>query len=249
MGSFRTPVNWKDDEGAALAVALIFIMAVGIMLTVGLSKTSSTAQTGYLLRHQAQAQYAADGGVDRALQVLRSDLPHNPPKFCTGLTGPDTNPVDLTGSDTALPDHGGLNLNGRVVHYSCQTLAGSVSTPGSPNNTNYAIVTTDTAPGSLTTSNGVGNPIPVDGAIYLGNVPDDQTVKKEIDVSHGGLVVYDNGDFDTCTQHLAAEAGDIVTAPTASRTCTAQAPIDAIPHVVLPAAPASVGANPFVDVK
>src|SRR3954452_14343189 len=96
-----------DDEGAALIIALIFIMVVGIMITVGLSKTSSTAQSGYLLRNQAQAQYAADGGIDRALQVLRSDLSSNPPTSCTGLSGPDGSPVDLTGKS----DGSGLSLN------------------------------------------------------------------------------------------------------------------------------------------
>jgi hypothetical protein len=250
MVSIRAAVWRKDDEGAALAVALIFLLAVGIMITIGLTKTSSTAQAGYLLRNQAQAQYAADGGVDRALQVLRSDLSNSTPTLCTGLSGPDPGPVDLTASgNSALPDTGGLALNGRTVHYSCQTIAGNVPTPGGQNNTNFAIVTTDSSPGSITTANAVGNPIPVDGTIYLGNYPLNAGLKKEIDISDGGLVAYDNGNFDTCSAKLKTEATDIVTSSTASRTCTAQKPIDAFVHVILPAAPSTVPATPYVDVS
>src|SRR4051812_45700638 len=60
--------RYRQDEGAALMVALIFILVVGILVTAALSKTGAVLQSDYLVRQQAQMHFAVDAGIERALQ-------------------------------------------------------------------------------------------------------------------------------------------------------------------------------------
>src|SRR4051794_18459169 len=93
---FRLPSQGRREEGAALMVALIFILVVGILVTAALSKTGAVLKSDYLVRQQSQLQYAADAGIERALQVLRDDVSSNPAHFCPTKTAPGAAEVDMT---------------------------------------------------------------------------------------------------------------------------------------------------------
>src|SRR3954454_13884410 len=72
----------RDDSGAALMVALIFILVVGLIVTAALSKSGAVLRSDYLVRDTAQVQYGSDAAVDRALQLLRDDLKGGNPTIC-----------------------------------------------------------------------------------------------------------------------------------------------------------------------
>ena len=52
---FRSPCRRRPegDEGAALVVALIFIMVVGVMVTAALSKSGAVLQTDERVLHRS----------------------------------------------------------------------------------------------------------------------------------------------------------------------------------------------------
>src|SRR5690349_11038748 len=102
----------RQDEGAALAVALIFMLVVGILITAALSKSGAVLKSDYLVRQQAQMQYAADAGIERALQVLRDDVSASPAHYCPKTTPAASADVSMTGSaDPNSKDPGGLSFN------------------------------------------------------------------------------------------------------------------------------------------
>src|SRR5437763_14430463 len=107
--------RFRQDEGAALMVALIFILVVGILITAALSKTGEVLQADYLVRQQAQVQYAADAGIERALQVLRDDVDSNPAHFCPTATAAGAPDTDMTStSNPNSKDPGGLAFNANL---------------------------------------------------------------------------------------------------------------------------------------
>jgi len=247
------------DDGMALAVALIFILVVGIMVTAALSKTGAVLKTDYLVRQQSQVQYAADAGIERALQVLRDDVSSNPAHFCPTTTAPGATDVDMTSSsDPSSKDPGGLAFNVNLgvsgspplrVHYACHTLAGGVpddtqfTTPG------FAIVTTGNkttggVDGTLSTTNGVGSTLDVNGPIYMAGKGAIGDFNKTITISNGDFVEFDKGDLAGCTSNLKTIAptdgsGKIIigTPATYSSTCAAETPVEAVQTTNLPAAP------------
>src|SRR3954471_1719668 len=152
-----------SDDGSALAIALVFLMMVGIIITAALNKSGMTAKTGLIVRDQTQVQYAADAGVDRALQVLRSDL-DGTPRLCTDAASETTDTAMTNPSTPGVVDSGGFSVDGHVVQYSCRTLIGSTATSGDPKNSNFAIVATGGSATSglnhaFTVSNGNGKPL------------------------------------------------------------------------------------------
>lgn len=227
----------RSDEGAVLIVAMIFVMVVGLLISVALTKSGSVAKAGLDVREATQMQYAADSAADRALQILRSDLAKPTPTLCTGLTKPET-PQDLGAAGYPF------SLNGHSVTYTCETVQGSVARPDDSKNSNYAIVTTSQTANSLTFQGGTA--ITIDGAIYLGGTEANAALNKVITVTKGGVVEFDQGNFTACTNSLDALTQLKVSAGW-TKVCGAQTPTEAIPHFSLPAAPANT--NPaFSDV-
>src|SRR3954469_14505696 len=116
-GPMRSPLRHRpksagSEEGAALAVALIFILVVGIMVTAALNKSGSVLKTDLLVRQQSQLQYAADAGIDRAMQVLRDDVSSNPAHYCPTTTAAGSPDSVMTNSgDPNSKDPGGLTFN------------------------------------------------------------------------------------------------------------------------------------------
>lgn len=231
----RLASRHHNDEGAALLMALIFLMVVGLLISVALTKSGSTAQAGTNLREQTQLQYTSDAGIDRALQLLRSDLSRSGgPHYC----------VTTGSSATDFGDSGGLSVGngGHTTHYSCQTVAGSADGIGSSKKTvNYAVVTTGGGH-AFTTSNAVGgsNPLPIDGSIYLSGDETNADVSKQVTVTKGQVVEYQdpaNRSLGECQDSLDALTNLTVLTQGNVKACTLQPVKDVIPQPVLPSVP------------
>lgn len=244
-------------------VALIFILVVGIMITAALSKTGAVLKSDYLVRSQTQVQYAADAGIERALQVLRDDVSTDPAHFCPQATAAGAPDTDMTkSSDPSSQDPGGLSFNsnlsdsnnphaGLKVHYSCHTLAGGVPDNNQFDNFGFSIVTTggQKAGGvdrTLSTSNGAGKDLTVDGSVYIAGKAATADFNKNITVSNGDFIEFDQGNLQGCLTNLKSLApangsGPIIVPTSAqhSATCGSETPLDAIPTPNLPAAPAA----------
>lgn len=227
------------DEGVALVIVLVFMLVVGIMVSVSLSKAETTADSGIQLKDRTQTQYALDGGVERALQLMRADVSGattaNPASLCTSASG---TPTDIT------VESPGLTLNGHTVHYSCQTLAGTTTNQGDSGQTNFAVVLTDTGTDALTTQSGQAtgqtstcdNPngaLKVGGSVYFAGDETNSGATKRVIVCGGDIVQSST----TCTDAGLAALTNVVRDPDYLKACTEQTVSQAVPTVVLPQAP------------
>jgi len=229
----------NDDDGVALVFVMIFLVIVGALISVGLSKSEGTTLAGEQLRDRTQLQYALDAGINRGIQALRSDIanqtPANPASLCPTTSGSST---DITSS----LDGSGMALNGWTIGYSCQTLGGQAADPNPGFNTNYAILTTDTHSGALTTQSGSSSPLVIGGSIYLEGPDRNSDVKKPLLVQSDISADVSNAaysDEDDCNAQLNAVT-QIQLDPTVTgslEACTEQTLAQAMPNVVLPTAP------------
>lgn len=119
-----------SDEGATLVLVLLFITVFGVLLAAVLSETSGGLERTLVTRSYDEKVYAADGGIDAAIQTLRVNDTLCPTTGSTGSLGP-------------------LNINGKQVSVTCRTLSG-----GSLGANGYALVTTDPSDLSLQTQSG-----------------------------------------------------------------------------------------------
>ena len=264
-------------------VALIFILVVGILVTAALSKSGAVLKSDYLVRQQSQLQYAADAGVERALQVLRDDVSSNPAKFCPSAASAGPSDVDMTGSgDANSKDPGGYAFNVNLgdgnsphaalkVRYACHALAGGVPDDTKFNKLGFAVVTTggSTTGGvdnTLTSSNGSGVDLSINGTVYVAGRVSPGQIKKNLTISTGDFIEFDQGNLKNCQQNLHdvapnATSGPIIvpTSTTYSATCGAETPLetfettnlgpapDAAPHFIsYPLAPATETCRVFL---
>lgn len=179
----------REESGAILVVALLFLVVVGAFAIAALGRSEGGAMSGGTTYAKAQYQYALDGAVDRAWQVLRADIKGGNPTYCTS---PSASTTALSAITEAA---GSFALNGKSIDYSCQDLAGTTSPSNGHGNTDYSIVITGcsntgtnawgpagcSTPGSdaFVTSGSTGNPsfsctapyptgvIVVHGSVYL----------------------------------------------------------------------------------
>ena len=118
------------DDGATLVLVLVFVGVFGVLLAAVLNETSGGLKRTIVTRSFNEKVYAADAGIDAAIQTARlSDT------LCpvTGSTG------------TLAP----LTVNGKSVTVTCRTVSGSSLGAGG-----FALVTTDPTASSITTSGG-----------------------------------------------------------------------------------------------
>lgn len=219
----------REDDGVALVMALIFLFVVSIFITVALEKSQSTSMSGGQLRERGKSQYALDGAIDRAYQVLQTDISTAAP-LCPGRNDGTQEPeVDITG----VYDSGGLTLNGQGVRYTCQTLAGSIDLASGSGGRNYAVMITGTASDSLETQ-GAGDPFVISGSLYLADPR--ATLTKPIQVSDGDIVA--DIAAPGCDARLAAIVRlQLSAASTGVKGCTYDHLATAKPSVHLPEAP------------
>lgn len=242
----------KNDDGVSLVLALIFIAVVALFATVALDKAASTSQSGQQLRDRGKLQYALDGAVDRALQVLKKDVasqtPGSPASLCTSPAAA----TDMT------QEAGGLVLNDHAVRYSCQTLAGKTAPDDPALDTNFAIVLTSTASNALDTSSGLaagqaatcaspGSALKITGPIYLRGFEDNTGANKRILVCGGDYVRYKSSN-PACTSAELAAVTNVIVDTGYLKGCTEQTVDQAVATYTLPSAPTQVSNGFYLDV-
>jgi Tfp pilus assembly protein PilX len=228
-----------DDDGVALVIVLVFMLVVGLILGAAVTKATAVTDSGISLQDRTMAQYALDGGAERAIQLMKTDVATasvaNPATLCTA---PAAAPVDIT------TEAGGLTLNGHAVHYSCQTLAGKTANQNDPAVTNFAVVLTDSGSDALTTQSGQANgqsstcanpagALKVGGSVYFAGDETDNGATKRVIVCGGDLVQ----SSVTCTDAGLAALTNVVRDPGYLKACTEETLATAVPTVALPQAP------------
>lgn len=207
------------DEGVSLVLALVFILIVGLFSTVALTKSQATLTSGQAVRDRGQLQYDLDGGVDRAIQVMQSDMANPDPAACAQSSA-------STGSGT-------LTLNATTTSWSCTLLAGRAKKSTDSTNSDYAIIVTSPNSGALTTQSGSGT-FDVGGSIYLNGAVQNSDINTHVNVT--GDIVSPSSD-PSCSANLALMTNVAVTATTFLKTCTEQSESMAEPMVSLIPAP------------
>lgn len=235
----------SDESGTALIIVLVFMVVVGLLLGAFLGKSETVTDSGIALRDRTQQQYALDAGAERALQLLRADVADAttaaPASKCINAAG---------GVSDITAESGGLDVNGHVIRYTCQTLAGSTIDPSGGSATNFAIVLTSPTSNALTTQSGQAtgqsttceNPagaLKIGGSIYIRGDETNSGVTKRVIVCGGDIVRYVGTDplAPECTSAELAALTQLVRDPLFLKACTEQTVAQAVPTVVLPTAP------------
>lgn len=234
-----------DDSGAALIIVMVFMVVVGLLLGAFLGKSETVTSSGIALRDRSQQQYALDAGAERAIQLLRSDVAD------ATTAGPASKCINAAGGVSDITaESGGLNVNGHLIRYTCQTLAGSTIDPNSGGTTNFALVLTSTSVDALTTQSGQGGQPPtcanpngalkIGGSLYLRSKETDDALKKKVLVCGGDIAQFKgtNPLAPECTSTQLADLTQLVRDPRFLKACTEQTVAQAVPTVVLPTAPA-----------
>jgi hypothetical protein len=123
----------RREEGSALVIALVFVLTMGLVITALLSQTHASFRTTKVVRSNADKVYAADAGLEQAIETLRLDR--------TVCAEP--------GDDELLPT---VVVNGHSVERRCRTMSGMSSGAGG-----YAAVLTGTGASLITTGPGDKN--------------------------------------------------------------------------------------------
>jgi hypothetical protein len=139
MKTFSTS---RRDAGSVLILVLVFITVIGAVTVALMSQAQTSLIASTLTRNQEKRVYAADAGIDWAIQLLRSDATLCPSK----------------GSSATLPNP--LTVNGRLVTVTCQTTDGSALGAGG-----WSIFLTSSA-GTINTQSAANDTKTVSGPIF-----------------------------------------------------------------------------------
>jgi hypothetical protein len=156
----RAPSH-RDEDGSILVIVLVIVTVIGLVLGAVLAQAAASMKNTTVVNGHENKVYAADDGLEYAIQKVRLDTTICPN---AGDTGNSTN----TPAFANVP-----KLNGRQIALTCQTVTGSV---GGING--YAVVTLDNTDQGLTTQSG-GHPL-IEGPVYAKTLPAsvDLTIKK-----------------------------------------------------------------------
>jgi hypothetical protein len=135
-----------SDEGAVLVIVLVVVTVVAVVVAAVVSQTEIGVRGSVVVRDHLSKIYAADAGVEHAIQSLKRDN-----TIC-----PDP------AHDHDFPTQ---TFNGYDVEVTCDTISGSAN-----GLFGYAVVVLDPAD-SLTTQGGVGVPKQIDGPVYAVRLP------------------------------------------------------------------------------
>jgi hypothetical protein len=113
LRSHRSAPGGSDESGVTLILALVFILAVGLVLVALVYATGGALLNSSNLRNQRAVEYAADGATTMAAQSVRySGYP-----FCNLSTGACPG---ITGTTTScLPNVNAVTINGVSMQVSC----------------------------------------------------------------------------------------------------------------------------------
>lgn len=114
----------RDQRGSGLVLALVMITVIGLLLSGLLGLADGSMRAGSAIQDQGDRIFAADAGIERAIQEIRS----NPELGRDAADGGTCPSVTLNG------------VNGKDVSVTCQGLTGSGSISGGPNRPRNAIM-------------------------------------------------------------------------------------------------------------
>ena len=137
----------KDDSGAVLILALIFIIAIALIMLSLLSLTGNDIINASNLQSERALDYAADGATTASVQAVRyssTQFSQSSPQLCmpNGATSIEVDAVPIvvecenTSSraqpNSPCPYHSALACTTRVVRFFVCTTGGPSCAAGSP---------------------------------------------------------------------------------------------------------------------
>ncbi len=138
----KAPSTSRRDVGSVLILVLVFITVIGTVTVALMRQAQTNLIASTLTRNQEKRIYAADAGIDYAIQLLRSD-----PTLCPSK-----------GAIGSLPSP--PSINGRTVTVTCQTTAGSALGAGG-----WSIFLTSST-GTINTQSAANDAKTVSGPIF-----------------------------------------------------------------------------------
>lgn len=144
-------LQWRSDEGAVLPMTLVALAFLGLVITGLLGHSDVSLRTSAVVSAHGQKVYAADAGLDLALEAIRQD-----DSLCPA---PTTGFQPITPAGTALrlerPPHEPMD-----VRVECRTVEGDARGVGG-----FAIIATSTAADALVSQSGGSKRI--EGSIFV----------------------------------------------------------------------------------
>ena len=71
MQTPRRPLSARGEQGAALIIALVFMLTMGLLVGVLVTLADTNLLASANLEAQRTGQYAADGALETAVQTVR----------------------------------------------------------------------------------------------------------------------------------------------------------------------------------
>lgn len=139
----------RDQQGSALILALAMLTAIGLILSALLGFASSATNAAVTIRDQGKRIYAADAGIERAIQGIR----YNPELGRDPAEGGSCPSFTLPG------------VNSKTVTVTCNGLSGSGAQNGGPNHPRNAIMTLSNAVGESGINQSSNNTMRIRGAV------------------------------------------------------------------------------------
>lgn len=157
----------RNESGASLVIVLMMITVFGLILSALLTEAGASVKNTVVVSGHEEKVYAADAGIQFALQQLRQNRTLCPR---VGVSGP------------AMPT---IEVNDRTVEVTCNVLSGS-----SGGSDGYAVVVTSPNDNSLVLTGAAGEFKNIGGHMYITGGVD---WSSGIDLDKGDFIQQDQG--------------------------------------------------------
>lgn len=162
----------REDDGAVLVLALLFITAIALLTTSVLARTTAATGKTAVERQFLTKRYAAEAGLEYAVQQIRQ-RPNLCPSSAT-VNGDLLTPDDLLGS--ALP----VNNPEQPLQVDCEvTSLNDIGFGG------YGLITRDPSAAGLQVIGAASTELKINGPVFLSDLDD----PLKFDVTDGDLLV------------------------------------------------------------
>jgi len=169
----------QGDEGAVLVLALLFILATALLVTSVLTRTAGATINASVQREYASKRYAAEAGLEYAVQQLKSR-----PNLCPSDVGVNNNLLQPTGLLDSDANAAAANNPHPQVAVTCKLVsAADIGANG------YGLITKDTSAAGLNVSGPPGEYLKIGGSVFISSLP----VPLRFDVTEGDVVAVKPG--------------------------------------------------------